>query len=66
MPMMKLSEMRRLPKAEIERLVREKKEELMKLRFQSTIGQLEKSHMVKQTKVEVARLLTILKEGHNA
>lgn len=66
MPTMKLSEIRRLPVAEIDRLVRQKKEELMKLRFQSTIGQLEKNHLVKATKVEIAQLLTVKKEGSHA
>lgn len=66
MPTMKLSEIRRLPVAEIDRLVRQKKEELMKLRFQATIGQLEKNHLVKATKVEIAQLLTVRKEGSHA
>ncbi|WP_038048049.1 50S ribosomal protein L29 [Thermus caliditerrae] len=59
---MKPSEIRKLSPAEIEKLVREKKQELMELRFQASIGQLSQNHRVRETRRLIARLLTILGE----
>jgi len=62
MPTMKLSEMRKLSVAELQKEVVARKKELMELRFQASIGQLDKNHRVRETKREIARLLTVLTE----
>ncbi|AEB12453.1 ribosomal protein L29 [Marinithermus hydrothermalis DSM 14884] len=62
MPTMKPSEIRKLSPAEIRKRVQEKKRELMELRFQASIGQLSQNHRIRETKREIARLLTILRE----
>nr|WP_182482740.1 50S ribosomal protein L29 [Calidithermus roseus] len=59
---MKLSEMRKLSVAELQKEVTARKKELMELRFQASIGQLDKNHRVRETKREIARLLTVLTE----
>lgn len=63
---MKPSEIRKLAPAEIEKLVREKKQELMELRFQASIGQLSQNHRIQETRRTIARLLTILNEKRRA
>ncbi|MDM7324072.1 MAG: 50S ribosomal protein L29 [Thermus sp.] len=63
---MKPSEIRKLAPAEIEKLVRDKKRELMELRFQASIGQLSQNHRIRETRRLIARLLTILKEKRRA
>lgn len=36
------------------------KEELMKLRFKGAVGQLEKNHMVRQVRRDIARVETVI------
>ncbi|MER3443111.1 MULTISPECIES: 50S ribosomal protein L29 [Calidithermus] len=62
MPTMKLSEIRKLSVADLQKEVAARKKELMELRFQASIGQLDKNHRVRETKREIARLLTVLTE----
>ena len=62
MPTTKPSELRKQTVAELRQRVAEAKRELMELRFQATIGQLEKNHKMQETKQEVARILTIISE----
>jgi large subunit ribosomal protein L29 len=66
---MKRSEVRELLKkarglspVELEKLIREKKRELMELRFQAAIGQLSQNHRIRDTKKTIARLLTVWNE----
>ncbi|HEU4742894.1 MAG TPA: 50S ribosomal protein L29 [Meiothermus sp.] len=59
---MKLSEMRKLSVADLDREVQARKKELMELRFQASIGQLDKNHRIREAKTEIARLLTVLGE----
>ncbi len=42
------------------------KEELMNLRFKAKMGKLEKPSRISQIRKDVARILTILKEGNYA
>ena len=63
---MKPSEIRKLSPSEIEKLVREKKRELMELRFQASIGQLSQNHRIRETRRLIARLLTILNARRRA
>lgn len=56
---MKASELRELTNEEREAKLMEKKEELFKLRFQHALGQLENNSLIRKSKRDVARLLTI-------
>ncbi|RIH84136.1 50S ribosomal protein L29 [Meiothermus luteus] len=62
MPTTKPSELRKLAESELQKRIQERKKELMELRFQASIGQLEKNHRVKEVRREIARMLTILGE----
>lgn len=57
-----LEEARKLSPVELEKLVREKKRELMELRFQASIGQLSQNRKIRDLKRQIARLLTVLNE----
>ena len=59
---MKISEIRGLSTDERRRKVEDLKEELFNLRFQHGIGQLENPQKLKQTKRDIARLKTVIKE----
>lgn len=60
MPTTKLSELRKLPAAELQKRIQETKKELMELRFQASIGQLDKNHRMSQARREIARMMTLL------
>ncbi len=49
--------------AELRQKYSELQQELFQLRFQAASGQIEKPHLIKETKREIARVLTIMKEG---
>ncbi len=57
-----LEEARKLSPVELEKLIREKKRELMELRFQAAIGQLSQNHRIRDTRKVIARLLTVWNE----
>jgi large subunit ribosomal protein L29 len=57
-----LLEARKLSPAELEKLIRQKKRELMELRFQASIGQLSQNHRIQETRRSIARLLTVWNE----
>ena len=59
---MKPSEIRELSLNEMERKRDELKEALFNLRFQHGIGQLENTAKLKQTKQDIARVETVLRE----
>lgn len=59
---MKSVEIRDLAPAEIEVRIAEKKEDLFKLRFQHTMGQLDNPLSLRKARREIARLNTILAE----
>lgn len=58
-----LKELRDLSPAEMETKIKEAKQELMTLRFQLAVGQLENAAKLKQTKRTIARLNTLLTLG---
>lgn len=62
MPTTKPSELRKLSVAELQKRIQDTKKELMELRFQASIGQLDKNHRVSEAKREIARMMTILGE----
>ena len=57
---MKASEIRELSRDELRRKLMDLKEELFNLRFQHSIGQLENSGKLKQTKRDIARINTVI------
>ena len=59
---MKASEIRELSLEEMQRKVDDLREELFNLNFQHEAGQLENSQKLKQTKRDVARIKTIIRE----
>ena len=59
---MKASEIRELSREEIMRKTADLKEELFNLRFQHEVGQLENPQKMKQTKRDIARVKTIIRE----
>ncbi len=59
---MKTSEIRDMTLDEMQNKISDLKEELFNLRFQHEIGQLENPQRMKQTKKDIARMGTILKE----
>ena len=62
---MKASEIREMNPDEMHQKAADLKEELFSLRFQHEIGQLENPQRMKQTKRDIARLKTIIKEVTN-
>jgi len=59
---MKAEELRKLTDDELKEKVIELKKKLMNLRFQNAVGGLEKPSEIRETKKDIARILTILKE----
>ncbi|PWH19765.1 MAG: 50S ribosomal protein L29 [Anaerolineae bacterium] len=59
---MKVSEMRALSDAELQKKINETREALMNLRFQLAMGSLTDTSALRQTRRELARLLTIQRE----
>ena len=59
---MKASEIRELTVEEMQRKVDELKQELFNLRFQHEIGQLENPRKLRQTKGDIARVKTIIRQ----
>lgn len=59
---MKASEIREMTTDEMLRKVTDLKQELFNLRFQHEIGQLENQAKIRQTRQDIARLLTVSRE----
>ncbi len=59
---MKTSEIRNMTTEEINKKIKEIKEELWNLRFSGATGNLEKPHRIKELRHDVARLKTVLNE----
>lgn len=59
---MKAKEIREMTVDEMHRKVTDLKQELFNLRFQHAVGQLENKSRLKQTKQDIARLLTVIGE----
>ncbi|OQX88393.1 MAG: 50S ribosomal protein L29 [Candidatus Omnitrophica bacterium 4484_70.2] len=62
---MKAHQLRMLSKEELRNRLRELKKEIMELNFQKKTAKVEKPHLFKEKRREVARILTILKEKEN-
>ena len=59
---MKASEIKEMNIEEMQQKANDLKEELFNLRFQHEIGQLENPQRMKQTKRDIARIKTIIRE----
>jgi large subunit ribosomal protein L29 len=59
---MKASEIKEMNIEEMQQKASDLKEELFNLRFQHEIGQLENPQRMKQTKKDIARIKTIIRE----
>ncbi len=59
---MKLREIRELSKEALRAELNDKKEELMKLRFQQASGELQDYTRLEQMRREIARLYTVMRE----
>ena len=60
---MKANELRNKSGEELESMLESLKSELFNLRFQLAINQLENPHKIKETKKEIARVNTVLREN---
>ncbi len=60
---MKASEIREMSPDEIKQKFKDLKEELFNLRFQLEVGQLENSARLKETKKDIARVQTVLRQS---
>lgn len=58
-----LKEIRGLTKADLQDKARSLAEELMRLRFKATVGQLEKPHRLSELRGNLARVQTVLKQS---
>ena len=59
---MKSKELRHKTKVELEKLLTEKREKLRVLNFKKGIGQFKNVSEIKNTRKDIARILTMLKE----
>ncbi|KPJ57313.1 hypothetical protein AMJ49_01790 [Parcubacteria bacterium DG_74_2] len=59
---MRASEIKKKKKEELERILKEKKVRLQKLRFDLSAGKLKNVREIRKIKKEIARILTILRE----
>lgn len=62
---MKSTELRKLSDADLESKLKELKEQLFNLRFQHAINQLDNPHKISDTKKDIARVMTIMREKKN-
>ena len=63
---MKTKDIRELSPAEIEKKIRETREELVNLRLRKQTGQVEKPHLLRELRRDLARFHTILEHKHRA
>ncbi len=59
---MKLEELRKLSTEELQKKIKENKEELFNLRFQQATGNLEKPSRLRDLRKQVAKMKTIIRE----
>jgi large subunit ribosomal protein L29 len=59
-------EIRELSPGEIDKKIRELRDELLRMRLKKNTGQVEKTHMFAVLRKDIARLLTILNEKKRA
>ena len=62
---MTANEIRELSIEQLDTQVKELKQELFNLKFQKTLGQLEKTNQIREVRKNVARIKTIITEKNN-
>lgn len=62
---MKASEIRELSQNELEKKLRDIRSELLNLRLRKQTGQVEKPHLIRALRRDIARLETILRQKNN-
>jgi len=63
---LKSNDVRNMTDAEINQKIFALREELFKLRFEQKTGRVEKPHLMRQARRDIARCMTILQEKKNA
>ena len=63
--MLKVDELRNLSAEELQEKSEQLKKSLMQLRFQAKTGKLERQSTIKETRHDIARILTIMNEKKN-
>ena len=63
---MKAMEIREMSSEELEKKLKELKNELFNLRFQHAINQLDNPHKIADVKKDIARVMTVLREKKDA
>ena len=63
---MKANEIRQMSVEELEKKLKELKNELFNLRFQHAINQLDNPHKIGDVKKDIARVMTVLREKKDA
>ena len=63
---MKATEIRQMSAEELEKKLKELKNELFNLRFQHAINQLDNPHRIPAVKKDIARVMTVLREKKEA
>ena len=63
---MKATEIRQMSSEELEKKLKELKNELFNLRFQHAINQLDNPHRIGDVKKDIARVMTVLREKKEA
>ena len=59
---MKAYDIRKMSSEELEKKLKELKNELFNLRFQNAINQLDNPHRIGEVKRDIARVMTVLRE----
>ncbi len=62
---MKAAELRRISTSELESLLRKKREDLRQFRFDLAAGKVKNIKDIRETRKDIARILTILRERKN-
>lgn len=62
---MKASEIREYSQNELEKKLRDSRSELLNLRLRKQTGQVEKPHLIRALRRDIARLETILRQKNN-
>ena len=60
--LLKINEIRKLTREEIEKKIKDSKSELLDLRMKAATGNLEKTSGIDATKKDIARMMTVLNE----
>ncbi len=61
----KIKEYRRMPKKELEHLLKEKRQDLMELKFDLTGGKVKNVRGIREMRRDIARISTLIKNSTN-